>query len=107
MTGYSLTTRERQLVKAFRRLEPAQQQILWNALIHPANGPPSARLVLVVDLSSDEVNFRCQDLALQGSAGGREQAKVRNRPRADIRALPLNRLGFIQRMAGLSGGNSG
>jgi hypothetical protein len=44
-----LTLRERQLVEASRRLEPAPQQILWNALIRIAGGAPGARLVLAVD----------------------------------------------------------
>ena len=44
-----LTEQERRLVEAFRRLDPAQQLVLWNALIHLASGVPGARLVLAVD----------------------------------------------------------
>jgi molybdenum-dependent DNA-binding transcriptional regulator ModE len=48
-TTASLTDTERRLVEAFRRLEPAQQRVLWNALIHLASGVPGAMLVLAVD----------------------------------------------------------
>jgi hypothetical protein len=45
----TLTAKERQLVAAFRRLEPVQQRVLWNTLQHLASGVPGARLVLAVD----------------------------------------------------------
>ena len=45
----TLAEQERRLVETFRRLEPAQQQVLWNALMHLASGVPWARLVLAVD----------------------------------------------------------
>jgi len=45
----TLAEQERRLVETFRRLEPAQQQVLWNALMHLASGVPGARLVLAVD----------------------------------------------------------
>jgi hypothetical protein len=49
VTADNLTERERRLLEAFRRLEPAQQRVLWNALMHLASGIPGARLVLAVD----------------------------------------------------------
>lgn len=45
----AFTDEERHLVEKYRRLDPAQQRILWNALAHLASGVPGARLVLAVE----------------------------------------------------------
>jgi|MudIll2142460700_1097286.scaffolds.fasta_scaffold179157_3 hypothetical protein len=45
----NLTDEERQLVEKYRRLDPAHQRVLRNALQHLASGVPGARLVLAVD----------------------------------------------------------
>jgi hypothetical protein len=44
-----LTPVERQLLEAFRRLDPQNQRIAWNTLRHLGSGVPGACLVLAVN----------------------------------------------------------
>ena len=48
-TTPSLTPVERQLIEAFRRLDPQSQRILWNTLRHLGSGVPGACVVLAVN----------------------------------------------------------
>jgi hypothetical protein len=48
-TAANLTPVERQLVEAFRRLDPQNQRIVWNALRHLGSGVPGACVVLAVN----------------------------------------------------------
>ena len=48
-TTRSLTPVERQLLEAFRRLDPQNQRILWNTLRHLGSGVPGACVVLAVN----------------------------------------------------------
>jgi hypothetical protein len=45
----AFTDEERHLVEHYRQLDPEQQRILWNALLHLASSVPGARLVLAVE----------------------------------------------------------
>ena len=44
-----LTPVERQLLEAFRRLDPQNQRIAWNTLRHLGSGVPGACVVLAVN----------------------------------------------------------
>ena len=49
LTAATLTPVERQLIEAFRRLDPLNQRILWNTLRHLGSGVPGACVVLAVN----------------------------------------------------------
>jgi hypothetical protein len=48
-TTRSLTPVERQLIEAFRRLDPQSHRILWNTLRDPGGGVPGSCVVLAVN----------------------------------------------------------
>ena len=48
-TAATLTPVERQLLEAFRRLDPQNQRIVWNTLRHLGSGVPGACVVLAVN----------------------------------------------------------